>query len=80
VVLTSASLSLASSSLTVPSSTPAVVALTSTSSDVSSPTTTAAATTSLPPYSVLGAAGRQQENIALAVLVGGLCVVAAGFV
>ena len=80
MVLTSASLSLASSSLTVPSSTPAVVALTSTSSDVSSPTATAAATTSLPPYSVLGAACRQQENIALAVLVGGLCVVAAGFV
>ena len=42
--------------------------------------TAAAATTSLPPYSVLGAADRQQGNMGLAVIVGGLCVVAAGLV
>lgn len=62
------------------SSMPVVVASSLTSSIASSPTVTLAATTSLPPYSYLGAAGRQQENIGLAVLVGGLCVVAAGLV
>lgn len=34
----------------------------------------------MPPYSVLGAAGRQQEHVGLAVLIAGLCVVAAGLV